>query len=75
MRVEWEAIVAQEKMSGNGFGSNNSDKKYHGKFDKSKIDCHMCGEFGHFTDKCDEVKKATRAVAQISIVDDEAILL
>ncbi|XP_025828683.1 uncharacterized protein LOC112903668 [Panicum hallii] len=77
-RAEWEAIVAEEKRSGHnsGSGGNKSgEKKYHCRFDKSKIDCRRCGEYGHFTDECDGVKKMTKGVAQLAVVDDEPTLL
>jgi hypothetical protein len=49
-RAEWEAIVAEEKRNGkaSGSGDNKSGdkKKYRGKFNKSKIDCCKCGEYG-----------------------------
>ncbi|KAF0926173.1 hypothetical protein E2562_022011 [Oryza meyeriana var. granulata] len=45
-RAEWEAIVAQEKLnskgSSGGINKNGVNKKYRGKFDKSKIDCRKC---------------------------------
>ncbi|KAF0890409.1 hypothetical protein E2562_002792 [Oryza meyeriana var. granulata] len=70
-RAEWEAIVAKEKRGGEGSGNNGEKKKYRGKFDKSKIDCRKCGEFGHFTDECDEVKKTVKGVAQLAMADDD----
>ncbi|KAF0888550.1 hypothetical protein E2562_014757 [Oryza meyeriana var. granulata] len=56
---------------------NGDKKKYRGKFDKSKIDCRNCGDFGHFTDECDKLKKVTKAVVQLAIADadDELTLL
>jgi hypothetical protein len=74
-RVEWEAIVAEEKRKGkaSGSGDNKSGdkKKYHGKFDKSKIDCRKCGEYGHFDDECDTMKKVTNGVAQLAMADGD----
>ncbi|KAF0898546.1 hypothetical protein E2562_008133 [Oryza meyeriana var. granulata] len=76
-RAEWEAKVAEEKRSSEGSGSSGEKKKYHGKFDKSKIDCRNCSEFGHFADECPAVKKVVRGVAQLAMVDadDEPALL
>ncbi|KAF0931620.1 hypothetical protein E2562_005584 [Oryza meyeriana var. granulata] len=76
-RAEWEAIVAKEKRGGEGSGNNGEKRKYRGKFDKSKIDCRKCGEFSHFADECDEVKKTVKGVAQLAMVDvdDEPMLL
>ncbi|CAN6164054.1 unnamed protein product [Urochloa humidicola] len=76
-RAEWEAMVAEEKRSGESSGSGGDKKKYRGKFDKSKIDCRKCGELGHFADECDAVKKMAKAVAQLAIagVDEEPALL
>ncbi|XP_014660367.1 uncharacterized protein LOC106804213 [Setaria italica] len=79
-RAEWEAMVAQEKMSSNGSNSNSNktgEKKYRGKFDKSKIDCRNCGEFGHFADECPVEKKVQNGVAQLVVadVDNEPKLL
>ncbi|KAF0910641.1 hypothetical protein E2562_004637 [Oryza meyeriana var. granulata] len=76
-RAEWEAIVAKEKKGGEGSGNNGEKKKYRGKFDKSKIDCRKCDEFGHFADECDEVKKTVKGVAQLGVaeVDYESALL
>ncbi|KAF0905136.1 hypothetical protein E2562_000933 [Oryza meyeriana var. granulata] len=76
-RAEWEAKVAEEKRSSEGSGSSGEKKKYRGKFDKSKIDCRNCGEFGHFADECPAVKKVVKGVAQLAMVDadDEPTLL
>ncbi|CAO2149022.1 unnamed protein product [Urochloa humidicola] len=76
-RAEWEAMVAEEKRSGESSGSGGDKKKYRGKFDKSKIDCRKCGELGHFADECDAVKKMAKAVAQLAIagIDEEPALL
>ena len=65
-RAQWESRY-----------KNSDKKKYRGKFDKSKIDYHNCGEFGHFADECDEPKKVTKAMAQLAIADadDEPTLL
>ena len=74
MRAEWEAKVAEEKQGGEGSGSSgskNGDKKYRGKFDKSKIDCHKCGEYGHFTDECEETKEMKNRVAHLALADAE----
>jgi hypothetical protein len=64
--AKWEAKVAEEHLdseaSGSG-GNKNGEKKYRRKFDKSKIDCRKCGEYGHFTDECDAVKKVMKDVA------------
>lgn len=73
-RAEWEAIVAEEKRKGEASGSSankSGEKKYCGKFDKSKIDCCKCGEYGHFTDECDAVKKVVNGVAQLAVVNDD----
>jgi hypothetical protein len=52
MRAKWEAKVAEEKRSRGGFGSGSgSEKKYHNKFDKSKIDYRNCREFRDFADE------------------------
>ncbi|CAN6176107.1 unnamed protein product [Urochloa humidicola] len=76
-RAEWEAMVAEEKRSGESSGSGGDKKKYRGKFDKAKIDCRKCDELGHFADECDAVKKMAKAVAQLAIAggDDEPALL
>ncbi|XP_062186007.1 uncharacterized protein LOC133889538 [Phragmites australis] len=79
-RAEWEAKVAQEKMSNDCSSSNGNktgEKKYRGKFDKSKIDCRNCGEFGHFADECPVEKKVLKGVAQLAMADadDEPTLL
>lgn len=37
-------------------------KKYHDKFDKSKIDCRKYGEYGHFAYECDAMKKVANGV-------------
>ena len=76
-RAEWEALVAEEKLRGEG-SSCSDKKKYRGKFDKSKIDCRNCGEFGHFADECPAaVKKVMKGVAQLAVADadDEPTLL
>ncbi|KAF0905481.1 hypothetical protein E2562_004446 [Oryza meyeriana var. granulata] len=75
--AEWEAKVAEEKRSSEDSGSSGEKTKYRGKFDKSKIDCRNCGEFGHFADECPAVKKVVKDVAQLTMVhaDDEPALL
>ncbi|KAF0907216.1 hypothetical protein E2562_015723 [Oryza meyeriana var. granulata] len=76
-RAEWEAKVAEEKRSNEGSGISGEKKKYRGKFDKSKIDCRNCGEFGHFTDEYPAVKKVVKGVAQLTMadIDDKLALL
>jgi hypothetical protein len=79
-RAEWETMVAEDcsDSEGSGSGGNkNVEKKYHRKFDKLKIDCRKCGEYGHFTDECDAMKKVVKGVAQLAVVDDdyESVLL
>jgi hypothetical protein len=78
IRAEWEAKVAEEKRCRGGFGSGGvGEKKYRGKFDKSRVNCRNCGEFGHFTDECPAVKKMVIGVAQLAMADadDEPVLL
>ncbi|WVZ80280.1 hypothetical protein U9M48_027771 [Paspalum notatum var. saurae] len=79
-RAEWAAIAAEEKRNSHGSGDNGNkagDKKYRGRFDKSKIDCLNCGENGHFADKCEKPKKMTKGIAQLTITgaNDEPALL
>ncbi|WVZ80285.1 hypothetical protein U9M48_027776 [Paspalum notatum var. saurae] len=80
-RAEWEAIAAEEKRNSDGSGDNGNKggdkKKYRGRFDKSKIDFHNCGEYGHFADECEKPKKMTKEIAQLAITgaDDEPALL
>ncbi|OEL15923.1 hypothetical protein BAE44_0023058 [Dichanthelium oligosanthes] len=79
--AEWEAIVAKEKRNGeasdSGVNKNGDRKKYHDRFDKSKINCRYCGEYGHFADECPEPRKVTKAMAQLAVAetDDEPTLL
>jgi hypothetical protein len=64
--AEWEAKVAEEHLdseSSDSGGNKNGEKKYRRKFDKSKIDFRKRGEYGHFTDECDAVKKVMKGVA------------
>ncbi|WVZ88049.1 hypothetical protein U9M48_034606 [Paspalum notatum var. saurae] len=80
-RAEWEATVAEEKHNGDGSSDNSNKggdkKKYRGRFDKIKISCRNCGEYGHFADECEKPKKMTKAMAQLAITgaDDEPALL
>ncbi|KAF0923137.1 hypothetical protein E2562_003354 [Oryza meyeriana var. granulata] len=67
----------EEKRSSEGSGSSGEKKKYRGKFDKLKIDCRNCGEFGHFADECPAMKKVVKGMVQLAMVDadDEPALL
>ncbi|KAG8076901.1 hypothetical protein GUJ93_ZPchr0006g40661 [Zizania palustris] len=72
--AEWEENVTEEKMSGDGSGNGGNKKKYREKFDKAKVYCYNCREYGNFADECLEPKKEM-ALNAIADTDDESMML
>jgi Zinc knuckle len=80
-RAQWEALSIKGKKgnegSGNGHGhgqGSGHERKSYRKFDKSKIKCFNCSEYGHFASECRKSKKEKAYMAE-KLEDEPALLM
>ncbi|KAJ4794621.1 hypothetical protein LUZ62_045867 [Rhynchospora pubera] len=65
-RAQWEALALKEKK-------DVERKRPYKKFDKSKVKCFNCVEYGHFASECTQFQKEKAYVVEVE--DDEPALL
>lgn len=71
-RAEWEA--RSSKREGGGSDGNGGRSRGNRKFDKAKVRCYNCNDYGHFASECSK-KKEERAHLIEADADDEPALL
>jgi gag-polypeptide of LTR copia-type/GAG-pre-integrase domain/Zinc knuckle len=80
-RAQWEALSIKEKKGNEGSGRGHGhaqgsghERKSYKKFDKSKIKCFNCSEYGHFASECRKPKKEKAYMAE-KLEDEPALLM
>ncbi|XP_062203149.1 uncharacterized protein LOC133905404 [Phragmites australis] len=72
-REQWRA--KEQKDGGDGYFNSGGRGSKNQKFDKAKVRCYKCNDYGHFQWKCEESKKPENMLFMAAEEDDHPVLL